>query len=134
MILYSGLLLLCGIREVLHGSVHIIHRSYRGIVYRHRASFIPPLLLNMFDVYTPFLLVKFQEVPEHALRMSLERRALRQFEDGAARGNSYLLAALLHDKPEICLIKVAGVLCYPGLHGRVSGHGCPNRVTLAFCQ
>ena len=67
---------LCGIREVLHGSVHIIHRSYRGIVYRHRASFIPPLLLNMFDVCTPLLLVKFQEVPEHAPRMSLERRAL----------------------------------------------------------
>ena len=76
MILYSGLLLLCGIREVLHSSVHIIHRRYRGIVYSYRASFIPPLLLNMSDVCTPFRLVKFQEVPEHALRMSLERRAL----------------------------------------------------------
>ena len=76
MILYSGLPLLCGIREVLHSSVHIIHRRYRGIVYSYDASFIPPLLLNMSDVCTPFRLVKFQEVPEHALRISLERRAL----------------------------------------------------------
>ena len=76
MVLYSGLLLLCGIREVLHGSVHIIHRRYRGIVYSYHAASILPFLVNMSDVCTPFRLVKFQEVPEHALRMSLKRRVL----------------------------------------------------------
>ena len=70
--------------------------------------------------------MRFECLSNGARSASGTDQRARQFEDSAARGNSYLLAALLHDKPEICLINVAGVLCYPGLHGRVCGHGCPK--------